>query len=228
MVCCHKSKFFLLGWEFDIYTDHRALVGLVNMEIREVDKLCLQKLRTKIMFFNSSVKFVPGKFHFMVDALSHKPRFCLMIDMEDIMADVYMVKKAYASSSHNYARDDPILKLIFEAAKEKSYQKVVEAFIRDQWLEDLPVDHPAREYKEVWDDLCIIDEGKDPLLVVDDARLVILMGARKSILRLLHMLDMGFRKTKETARLIYFWPRMTAHIQQLCDEYSACRETVIS
>ena len=36
---CHKAEYFLLGRDFDVYRDHRALVGVFNKEIREVDNI---------------------------------------------------------------------------------------------------------------------------------------------------------------------------------------------
>ena len=67
---CHKSEYFLVGQDFDVYMDHRALVGLFQKEIRDIDNLRLQKLREKMMMFSPVVQYVPEKSHYVADALS--------------------------------------------------------------------------------------------------------------------------------------------------------------
>merc|ERR1712237_47861 len=85
----HKCQYFLAGREFDVATDHRALVGLFEKEIRDVDNLRLQKLREKMMMFNPVVKYIPGKSHYVADALSRRQKFHFMTEEEDCMANVY-------------------------------------------------------------------------------------------------------------------------------------------
>ena len=77
----------------------------------------------------------------------------------------------------------------------------------------------------VWDELAIIDEDDDLLLVVDDRRIVVPISARTEILKLLHISHVGVTKTQETTRERYFWPRMSAQIQQMCEVCPVCRET---
>ena len=48
----HKCEYFLAGWEFDVFTDHHALIRLFNKEIRDIDNLCPQKLWEKMLVFN--------------------------------------------------------------------------------------------------------------------------------------------------------------------------------
>ena len=74
---CHKSDYFLLGQDFDVYTDHRALEGVFNKEIREVDNIRLQKLCIKMMQFDVNIKYVHGKYHYAADALSRWPGLIL-------------------------------------------------------------------------------------------------------------------------------------------------------
>ena len=51
------------------------------------------------------------------------------------------------------------------------------------------------------------------------------ISARMEILKLLHISHVGVMKTRNTARQRYFWPRMSAQIQQMCELCPVCRET---
>ena len=68
----------------------------------------------------------------------------------------------------------------------------------EKWT-DLPANHPGREFKEAWSELAIIDEGVDPLLVVDDRKVVVPPLTRKEILQMLHLPRVGVMKTREAA-----------------------------
>ena len=71
---------------------------------------------------------------------------------------------------------------------------------------DLPADNPGREFKEVWNEIAIIDEQVDPLLVVDDRKVVVPLPAQEEVLRFLHLPHIGVTKTRETAHTIYYRP----------------------
>ena len=160
----------------------------------------------------------------MADALSRTPKFHFMTEGEDCMANVYDQVCNHVSS-HGYARQDPKMATLFQAAKCEEYRIVVQAIRQGRKWEDLPAEHPARELKEVWNDIAIIDEEDDPLLVIDDKRVVVPKPARREILRLLHLSHVGVTKTRETARERYFWPRLGVMIQQICYMCPACCKT---
>merc|ERR1712082_587821 len=119
----NKCRYFLVGREFDVATDHRALVGLFEKEMRDVDNLRLQKLQEKMMMFNPVVKYIQGKSHFVADALSRRLKFNFMMDGEDCMANVYTQGCCFVGG-HEYARRDPKLEPLFNAAKTEVYQLV--------------------------------------------------------------------------------------------------------
>ena len=55
----------------------------------------------------------------------------------------------------------------------------------------MPADHPAHEFKEVWNELATIDEEDDLLLVIIDRKVVVPLNAREGILKLLHLPHVG-------------------------------------
>ena len=155
--------------------------------------------------FNPVVSYVPGKSHHVADALSRHPKFHFMSEGEDCIAGVYEQRCCHATS-HRYARDDPKMAPLFAAARNANYRKVVEAVHLGGKYADLPADNPGREFEEVWDEIAIIDEQVDPLLVVDDRKVVVPLPAQEEVLRFLHLPHIGVTKMRETACTIYYWP----------------------
>ena len=66
-----KCSFYLRGLpSFNIYMDHRPLQGVFQKDIFDLASPRLQHLREKIAMYSFQVCCVPGKTHFIADALS--------------------------------------------------------------------------------------------------------------------------------------------------------------
>ena len=71
-----KCSFYLRGLpSFNIYTDHRPLQEVFQKDIFDLASPRLQRLREKIAMYSFQVCWVPGKTHFIADALSRAPLF---------------------------------------------------------------------------------------------------------------------------------------------------------
>ena len=123
------------------------------------------------MQYTVDLKWVPGKTHHAADALSRSPMWDTMKEDEDPMSEINKCLKTF--SSHFYARDDMKLNNLFEAANDEEYKEIVAAFQQEACLTDLPAHHPARELKDVWDSVSLIDDQPGALLVLDDSKIVI-------------------------------------------------------
>ena len=68
-----KCSFYLRGLpSFTVLTDHRPLEGIFQKDIFDLASPRLQRLREKIAMYSFLVRRVPGKTHFIADALSLK------------------------------------------------------------------------------------------------------------------------------------------------------------
>ena len=69
-----KSEFYLRGLPtFAVWTDHRPLVGIFNKALHTLNNQCLIRIREKLLDFSFTVTWVPGKTHYIADALSRYP-----------------------------------------------------------------------------------------------------------------------------------------------------------
>ena len=71
-----KSEFYLRGLpNFAVWTDHRPLVGIFNKAHHTLNNQRLIRIREKLLDFSFTVSLVPGKTHYIADALSRYPVF---------------------------------------------------------------------------------------------------------------------------------------------------------
>ena len=60
---------------FEVWTDHRPLVGAFGKHLHLLQNQRLMRMREKITTYNFSVIWTPGKSHHIADALSRAPVF---------------------------------------------------------------------------------------------------------------------------------------------------------
>ena len=207
----NESSFYLQGCNFEVVTDHKPLLGTFDKPLSDVENARLLRFREKLAHFSFRLTYVPGKLHLIADALSRAPVFEPAEDCDVIVNQVIV---------HRIA-SDPLLQDLYDtASKDKVYKEIVKMIENDVSLTDLPPNHPARLYKNVWNDLSILDST---LLVYDDHRLVIPKLARPAILEKLHQSHSGITKTRQLAKNLYFWPHMSNDISQMVDSCELCQ-----
>ena len=82
--------------------------------------------------------------------------------------------------------------------------------------------HPARIYKDVWDELTLVDDEPDTIMVLNNMRLVVPEECRGRILKALHIPHAGVKKTREMAKERYYWPGMRRDIDELVGSCITC------
>ena len=205
------SAFYLQGCKFEVVTDHKPLVGTFAKPLSDIENARLLRFREKLLHFNFTVTYVPGKLHLIADALSRAPVFGPEEDRE-LAANVVIVNRIAV---------DPILQSLYDhAQKDNSYKQVVKMIENDLPFANLPPTHEARLLKNVWHDLSVLDSV---LLVYDDSRIIIPKQARPAILEKLHQSHSGITKTRQLARELYYWPHMSNDIKQMIDSCELCQ-----
>ena len=71
-----KCSFFLKGLStFHVLTGHRPLEGIFQKDLFDLPSSRLQCMREKIVMYNFTVQWTPGKTHLIADALLQAPLF---------------------------------------------------------------------------------------------------------------------------------------------------------
>ena len=89
--------------------------------------------------------------------------------------------------------------------------------------EDLDANHPLRSLTGVKNQMSLIDDGDgNKLIVVDHRRILVPVGERDRVLRLLHIPHQGYSKTVKEGRELFMWPNMSTQVKTMCDNCSVC------
>ena len=212
-----SCRHYLLGLKrFKVLTDHKPLVGIFAKHLSDLHNDRLLRFREKLSQYTFDVVWVPGKTHFVADALSRAPVFSPPeidpLAPDDTLASL-MVSAVVAS-------EDPFIRdLIADAVQDADYIQLVIALTSAKDFSALPTPHPARAYRNVWGELSIFQKH----LVLLGNRLVIPSNARRRILKLLHVSHCGILRTRKLAQSLYFWPGMNSDIKSMIEACAQCQ-----
>ena len=237
---------------FELLTDHSALVDIFKKDIVDITNPRLRAFREKLMDMSIKADYLPGKKNLAADALSRVPMWRKAdvedpsANIFSVRRTLYRkwpgvkvrtIKKSREKEEGvktrksippklNYAREDIQLQKMFVAVKnDENYRAAMEKLregATKQEIVKLGKGHPARVYKEVWDELTLVDDEPDTIMIMGNLRLVVPEECRKRILRALHIPHAGVKKTLEMAKERYFWPRMRTEIEELVGSCETC------
>ena len=205
-----KCSFYLKGSEnFTVATDHRPFEGIFKKDLFEIPNPRLQRIREKLVEYNMVVKWVPGKSHFIADALSRAPLFSPPSHDED----EFTIDTARSCLTQLVGKNHE-LNLILDSLDSDYIQ------FRKDVVTGSVLSAYSSQMKSVFDQL----SADDDLVYLDGNRIVLPNGAIKPVLDLLHTSHVGVIRTYEMARCLYFWPGMLNNVKQLVEGCLTCRK----
>ena len=218
-----SCKFYLRAHPgFKVKTDHNPLVGLLKKDIRDTSER-LQPLLECCAGYNFMIEYIPGKKNKVADLLSRHPMWGNGPTIRDQCGRVVAVE-----GIQRRIWDDPRLSEILEAASSSlSYKEAIKAKLDGLTAEEvkkLPHGHGAREFQKWWNTIELLEEKEDTIMVMDGHKIVVPLGAKKSILSLLHVPHMATARTRKAASKRYFWVGMADEVKKMCESCRPCRE----
>ena len=174
-----------MGSEMCIRDSHRPLEAVFQKDLFALASPRLQRMREKIAKYSFEVNWVPGKTHFISDALSRAPLFSPQ-EQPDLEIDTAIT--CLAATSH------PSMSVI-SCAVDDDYH----ALIQDV-LCGTSNSAYSRSLKSEMSSLSV----SDGLVLLDSRRIFLPIPAVKPVLRLLHTSHSGINKTILLARGLYF------------------------
>ena len=220
-----KCNMFLEGLQhFDIVTDHNPLISILNSRrLDEIDNPRLQRLKSRLMAYSFTAKWVKGSKNDAPDALSRNP----IADpkMEDTLAEYDCHSHPAMSTSEIRAITDtspmnPHLQdLRDHAAQDPEYQQLQQVIFEGFPDHRSQLHDSCRRYWNVREHLSIDDN-----LIVHGCRLLIPTAMRQQILSDLHKSHQGSVRTKQRARLTVYWPGIDNDIDNLVLSCKKCQD----
>ena len=215
---CNHCSFYLQGApQFDVITDHRALVPMWSQPLPEMKNARCQKFRERLQHFNINMVWKAGKTHLMADALSRFP--CFLPQEGEKEKSISMDKVVALTVMHELATIDPSQETLL-ADRDQRYLDLIDAVKNGR----IDSSKDLNEYKESFNELSLIGKPGNNLVIKDGFKVVVPAPARKRVLRALHAGHCGTRKTQSLAAKAVFWPGMNNDIKNQCEACPQCLE----
>ncbi len=196
---CEKFTKYLMGLgEFQLYTDHKPLIPLIETKDLHRAPSRVQRLLMRLMAFNIKPVYVPGKQLVIADALSRAPVGVPGPEVQELVDDI----ESYCQVTRSQW---PASTQMLDNIREATSQDAVLMAVMKQTLSGWPryakdVDIGIREYFSVNAHLSVMDG----LLLYDD-RIVIPPALRAEVLQKIHAGHMGITKCKTRASQSVWW-----------------------
>ena len=182
-------------------------MGIFNKALHTLNNQRLIRIREKLLDFSFTVTWVPGKTHYIADALSRYPVFGpheMELPIDDI-ATCFRVNGLMTL--------DDILSSV-----DKDYTTLISFVQGHQRFNHTEQTHIAKLYRNVMNDLFIRK--------INGVDVVMLQGtsARKRVIRELHHAHSRLTNSLLTAQQLYYWPGMRSDIKSFIDACVPCQE----
>jgi hypothetical protein len=211
---CEKFRKYLIGLpEFDLWTDHKPLVPLIDRKSLDQAPLRCQRLLIRLMQFNPVVSHKPGKQLVIADALSRNPvkdQDCEIVQKVESYVDAVMSQLPVSANR--------MAKLRQAEVHDPELGDVI-SYVVNGWPTVSAIPGNLKCYYEARDVLSVVDG-----LLVYQQRLVIPKSQRVEILGRLHESHQGFEKCYSNALRCVWWPGLRKELKSLCDSCVTCTE----
>ena len=201
----HRFHTYLYGRNFEVITDHKPLVTIVDKPLTAAPAR-LQRMLIRLQGYNFTITYRKGLDNQLADGLSRLP--CTNADPIDLDIRVDFVRftdKKLQQLREQTARDATLTSLL--------------TVITQGWpdtIQDLTPD--LRPYWNVRDQLSVTDG-----IAVKGSQIVIPPSLQSDMLTTLHTAHLGIEKTKLLAKECIFWPNINKDIEKLVKSCPQCQ-----
>uniref|UniRef100_A0A5S6QFE8 RNA-directed DNA polymerase n=1 Tax=Trichuris muris TaxID=70415 RepID=A0A5S6QFE8_TRIMR len=213
---CERFYMFLVGKKFHVETDHRPLVALFSAKCLDDLPPRIQRFRMRLMRFNFSISYVPGKQLITADALSRAPVSQPSEMDEDLASEISTYAACVVASGH---ATENRLKQVAAHQREDEICKQLIALCKSGWPASKgKVNADCQPFWRYRYHLSVLDDG----LLLYDHRLVIPKGLRREMLERIHCGHQGFVRCKDRARASIWWPGISHEIEEMVENCVPC------
>ena len=208
---CEKFNSYLCGLEFELQTDHKPLVPLINQKNITESPIRCQRLLLRLARYSPRATYIPGKYMVVADTLSRgnfsKP------DKNDIEREVH----CYSVGIMNLINvSEHQLKIIYENQQRDPVLKSVFSYTLSGWPEEMSTE--MKEYYAVRGELSVYN-----MILVYRNRLVVPKNMQNDMLRRIHEGHFSLSKCRNRAQLSVWWPGISGDLKIFINQCSFCQ-----
>jgi len=214
---CERFEKYLYGLEsFNLVTDHKPLVPLMNSKDLDNVPLRCQRLLMRLMRFKPVAEYAPGKTLVVADTLSRSP-----LSHTENQRDTHSDVECYiAAVIDNVPATPQRMDSIRKATAADEKLQTVIRYIRSGWPEHVnTVPSVIREYFPAKSELSEYDG-----MVIRGSRIVIPGTLRTDILDRIHDGHQGLSKCRERANASVWWPGISSQLKHKVSSCQSCCE----
>lgn len=213
-----KFHYLIYGRNIKICTDHKPLIAIHSKCINDIVSPKLQRIKLKLIRYNLTLEFVPGKLLHVADMLSRDFLRCNTEDDPTMLEIVHNV--------HSIINISEEKKRQFQIATEADFElSEIKKFIQLGWPNKInKVQNCVRQYYMLRNDIHIVDN-----LVFFKNRLIVPTELRQDMIKLLHDEGhFGVTKTRARAKDSLYWGSINEDILKYVKKCKICERYKVS
>ena len=209
-------RLFLLGADFDIITDHKALEAIFNNP-RSKPPARIERWIMRLQPYNFHVIYKTGSTN-EADYLSRHP-----IDVTTTDSSEERIAEEYVNYiiGHAVPKSMSLEEIQKETKKDRVLQKVQKALDTGDWDKEKEI----QPYKKCMEE---ITSNKTKDILMKGNRIIIPEVLKDKATQLAHIGHQGIEKTKSLLREKIWYPNMSQKVKELIEKCSSCQAVGIS
>ncbi|UYV83505.1 K02A2.6-like, partial [Cordylochernes scorpioides] len=208
---CERFQYYIWGNYVIVETDHKPLLSIVKKPLEKLSPR-LQRMVLRLMRFQISLKFTPGKNMFVADHLSRDP-------LKDEVDTSYLEGQTESVHMLLVTTDEKIKRLQKETHGDHTLIQLIE-YAKNGWPKyKTKVCDEAKPYWQFQDEIHVSDG-----IVYKGNCIMVPSTLRKEILQVVHSSHQGIAASKEKARSAFYWPGMITQVENEVEKCRTCQE----
>ena len=217
---CEKMHMFLSGLpSFELQLDHKPLIPLINTKNLVDAPIRCQRMLMRLMRYNATAVFVPGKQHLVPDYLSRHP----LPTQDEISAVLQEDVHGFCERIFNDLPATP--QRLVEISKEQQADELLQRVVQHTlsgWKEGAK-QHDLKDFFACRGELSVLYLTSGTLLMYG-RRIVIPSSLREEMLTRLHNDGhFGLNKCRQRAAESVWWPRISIDLKRHLENCSFCQ-----